>query len=158
MMAGAISALAVMALTGAGCAAKVDADPPNVSVDIAFPSASAAVAIDSVRVYVFDGDVDCLSLVQKRVAGQDLPPRLLEKSASPCALTADTEMSLDIGHSYTFLATGEASGNLLLVGCSLENSYGKSQTLPISLVLKDGATRVPETKCAKLSDHCNGSC
>lgn len=155
------SSIVVTALLATACASKVDADPPNVAFDIGFPSTSAAVAVDSVRVLVFEGtQSSCLELVQKRVSGQDLPPRLVEsRSVPPCELSsAGNDVSLDLGKTYTFLATGESGGNLVLIGCAVQESYGSTTALPIPLTLKDGATRLPESKCAKLSDRCAGRC
>ncbi len=145
----------------AACAAKEEAAPAPIAVDVEFPSAAAAVAVDSVKLYVFDGAQDCAELIRRRQIQQELPPFLLETpAASPCDFQRgqNNTFELDLAQTYSVLAVGDRQGGDLLVGCAKQTSFGDTKALPISLTFLDATKRVPDTTCTKLSDKCAGTC
>jgi len=144
------------------CAVKEDAEPAEIALDVQFPSTAAAVAVDGVKVYVYDGTLACNELVRLRQTAQQLPPNRFEsRSITPCDLQAggpNASVELDLDKEYTMLAVGQASGRDLLVGCSSQSAFGKTKAQPIALTYIDATQRIPETTCTKLSDKCGGRC
>jgi len=155
------SLFATAALLVTACAAEEEAAPPNIAVDVEFPSVAAAVAVDSVKLFVFEGAVACNDLVRRRQTDQALPATKVETpSLSPCDFQRGTNnaFELPLRGSYTMLAVGQSAGTDLLVGCAQQASFGATRAQPIALTYVDATKRIPETTCAKLSDKCNGAC
>jgi hypothetical protein len=144
------------------CAAKEDAEPATIGLDVQFPSTAAAVAVEGVKVYVYDGKLQCNDLVRLRQTSQALPPNRFEsRSLSPCELHAgvpNSSVELDLDKEYTMLAVGQAAGRDLLVGCALQSAFGATKAQPIALTYIDATQSIPETTCTKLSDKCGGRC
>lgn len=149
--------LLVLAL---GCAAKEDAAPADIAFDVEFPSVAAAVAVDSVKIYVFAGSLACSDLIRKRQTDQALPATLIERPVTPCDLQAgrNNALDLDLRGTFTILAVGQTAGADVLVGCSVQADFGTTRALPVSLTYIDASKRIPDTACSKLSDKCNGAC
>ncbi len=149
----------VLSLLGA-CAAKEDAVPADIGLDVQFPSTAAAVAVDGVKVYVYEGGQACNDLVRLRQTAQALPPTMFESpSLSPCDLQSGAaSVELDLDKEYTMLAVGLAGGSDLLIGCAVQPAFGQTKALPISMTYIDATKRIAETTCTKLSDKCTGRC
>lgn len=150
---------ALLALTAA-CTAKESASPADVGFDVEFPSVAAAVALDNVKIYVFDGAMNCNDLVRKRQTDQALPATLIEKPVVPCDIQRGVGIDFEIAlrSTVTILAVGQAAGTDLLVGCVVEADFGSTKALPVSLTYVDATKKIPDTTCARLSDKCNGAC
>ncbi|AKV03048.1 hypothetical protein AKJ09_09711 [Labilithrix luteola] len=150
------------ALTLAACAAKTESDPPPVNFNIAFPSTSAAVLTDSVKVYVFAGTpASCSELVRLRQTQQPLPPTVTETGAlSPCQLAGGqgSTFQLPINETYTMLAVGQIGSADVFAGCVVQSNYGATEALPIPLSFIDNKQKLATTQCVKLSDKCSGAC
>lgn len=161
MIARALSVLTAVALVTA-CAKDEDASPANVDISVDFPSTAAAVAVDGVKVYVFDSSQACTDVIRLRQTSQALPATVFESaSVAPCqiqsgAAAASFEIRRDT--TYTMLAVGTAAGKDLLVGCTVQQGFGNTTAQPISLTYIDATQRIPTTSCAKLSDKCTGAC
>jgi hypothetical protein len=147
-------------LLASACTVKKEADPADIELDVEFPSVAAAVAVDSVKMYVFAGSLACTDLVRKRQTDQALPDTVIERPVSPCDLQAgrNNALELDLRSTFTILAVGQAAGADLLVGCSVQTDFGTTRALPVSLTFIDASKRIPDTACARLSDKCNGAC
>lgn len=154
------AAAALLALSSLACAAKEDAAPADIALDVEFPSTAAAVAVEGVKIYVYEGAPGCTELVRLRQTGQALPPSVFESSAlSPCDLQAGgSSVELDLDKDYTALAVGQAGGRDLLIGCAFQGAFGATKALPISLTYIDATQRIAPTTCTKLSDKCGGLC
>lgn len=153
--------LAAIAMGSVACAAKKDAEPAPIAFDVQFPSTSAAVAVDGVKVYVFPGSLSCNDLVRRRQTQQELPATVLvSDSVSPCDLRVgqNNSLELDLDQDYTMLAVGSAAGKDLLVGCTLQSKFGATRAQSISLTFIDANQKIPDTKCTKLSEKCGGKC
>lgn len=155
---GALFALSV--LVGA-CAVEEESAPPNVPLDIDFPSAAAAVAVDGVKLFVFDGVRVCNDLVRLRQTAQAFPATVVETPAvPPCDLLRGTNNVVDLTRDkdYTVLAIGDMQGEDVFVGCAVQVAFGATKALSIPLTYIDSANKIPDTTCTKLSDKCDGRC
>lgn len=155
-----LSQLAALALFCAACAAKKPAEPADIAFDVEFPSVAAAIAVDDVKMYVFEGALACNDLVRKRQTQQALPPAIVERAATPCDFQQGTnnEFELKLNGTFTVLAVGQTAGADVLVGCTVQTEFGATRAQPVSLTYVDASKRIPETTCPKLSDKCNGAC
>lgn len=160
-MARTLAALAPLVLLAA-CAKEEDADPANIDVRVDFPSTAAAVAVDGVKVYVFEAAQTCTDLIRLRQTSQSLPGTVFESgSVSPCQMqSGDAAASFVVRRdtTYTMLAVGTAAGKDLLVGCTAQQGFGETLALPIAMTYIDATQRIPATTCTKLSDKCGGRC
>jgi hypothetical protein len=159
-----LSALTVgTALLLAACGSKQAASPSTGSYTISFPSTAAAVATETVKVYVFDaadgGASLCPSLVLARRSNQALPTVVLEAApVSPCDLAAGQgQVTIPYG-ARAILAVAQKGGTDFLVGCAIENIGEGSTQVPVQLALSSTTVDVPATTCASLGDHCGGRC
>ena len=155
-----VPVLSALLLLTSACTVKKEADPADIDLDVEFPSVAAAVAVDSVKMYVFAGSLACTDLIRKRQTAQALPEATLERPVSPCDLQAgrNNALELDLRSTFTILAVGQTAGADLLVGCAVQTDFGTTRALPISLTFIDASKRIPDTACARLSDKCNGAC
>src|SRR5688572_32728300 len=80
------------ALSLAACAKD---DPPQLSYALDFPSEAAAMASQSVTVYVFPAAPggDCLSLIDARTFGKELPAGAQTATAQVCALQSGAQQA-----------------------------------------------------------------
>lgn len=150
-----------IAMLISACAVEKDTAPANVPIDIDFPSAAAAVAVDGVKLFVFEGARQCNELVRLRQTAQAFPTTTLETPAiSPCALLHGTNNVVELPRDkdYTVVAIGDMQGKDLFVGCAVQIAFGATKALPIPLTYIDSANKIPDTTCTKLSDKCDGRC
>ena len=145
------------------CSAKDAAAPSAGTYTISFPSTAAAIAADSVKVYVFDaadgGAQLCPSLVIARRSKQALPTALVEgASVSPCDLAAGKgQVTISYG-TRAVLAVAQKGANDFLIGCAIQNIGEGSTQVPVQLALAATTVDVPATTCGTLGDHCAGRC
>ena len=156
-----LSVAAAIAL--AGCAEKSEADPTPVAFNVEFPSTSAAVAVEDVRIYVYEGaDLQtCNDTLTKLIGQQALPtPATLIGPMAPCDILTKGGISADlhIGTSYTMVGVANRNGQPFLAGCIRQTNFGNAVGLDVPLGLIATDQRVEASKCAKLSQHCSGGC
>jgi hypothetical protein len=152
---------AVIALLSSACAAKKTSEPAQLSFDIGFPSTSAAVLTDNVKVYVFAGQMSCNDLVRLRQTAQPFPAALVETPAlAPCQLLENRGNSFDLNANadYTMVAVGQIGGHDVFIGCAVQVGYGATQALSIPLTFIDDRQKLGTTNCNTLSDKCKGAC
>ncbi len=157
----------VSALVAVGCAAEETSDPVPVAIAIEFPSTTTAVVTQTVRVFVYDGTLDCSSLIALRKSERPLPASKVEQIKTPCDLQAGFNLDLPRNQAYTILVAGEVGDRDLLVGCSRQSAFGETEAVPVNLVYASAefTLRTLEaeqpgstSKCAKLSDKCANRC
>lgn len=145
----------------AACAKEEESTPPEIAIQIDFQSTAAAVATESVKIFVFDGLVSCNDLIRLRQTEQPLPPRKAETaSITPCQLQNNelNTVELDLDKNYTMLAVGQIGGKDVLAGCTQQPAYGGTKAIDITVALIDDRQRLTPPQCAKLSDKCSGAC
>lgn len=145
----------------AACAKEEESTPPEIAIQIDFQSTAAAVATESVKVFVFDGLLGCNDLIRLRQTEQPLPPRRTETpSLTPCQLQNNelNAVELDLRKDYTMLAVGQIGGKDVLAGCTQQLAYGDTKAVDITIALIDDRQRLEAPACAKLSDKCSGAC
>lgn len=161
MIARNFAVLAAVTLVTA-CAKDEDASPANVDIAVDFPSTAAAVAVDGVKVYVFDSSQTCTNVIRLRQTAQALPATVFESnSVAPCQIQQGVpaaSFEVKRNTTYTMLAVGTAAGKDLLVGCSVQQGFGNTTAQPIALTYIDATQKIGTTACAKLSDKCTGAC
>jgi len=148
-------------LAVAACAKEEEASPPEITVQVDFQSTAAAVATDSVKIYVFEGLLGCNDLIRLRQTEQPLPPRLAETpSITPCQLQNNqlNKLELDLRKDYTMLAVGQIGGKDVLAGCTQQPAYGETLAIDITVALIDDRQKLNPSQCPKLSDKCSGAC
>jgi hypothetical protein len=147
--------------TLAACAKEEASTSPDIGIQIDFQSTAAAVATDSVKVFVFQGVLGCNDLIRLRQTEQPLPPRLTETpSMSPCQLqnNVGNTVQLELEKDYTMLAIGQIGGKDVLAGCTHQPAYGATRAIDITVALIDDRQKLSPPQCAKLSDKCSGAC
>jgi len=127
-----------------------------------FPSTAAAVATDTVQIYVFpggDGGQSCFALVQKEQSHQALPPASQSTAPiTPCDLEAGTgALTIPFG-SVAVLAVAQRKNADFLIGCAEKTLSAADPSVSVDLSLAGTGVAVPPTVCTDLSPHCKGSC
>jgi len=142
-------------------------EPPSApiagSYTIEFPSLAAAVAVDTVQVFVFaetaDASSACNALLETRRSGGALPATILP--SDPVALCALDEgggaLSLEFG-TYAVLIAAESSGTDVLLGCALQTLSAGAPDVDVHVTPASASVTVPATTCTSLLDHCNRKC
>jgi hypothetical protein len=152
------------ALSLAACAN--DDDPPQLSYALDFPSEAAAIASQSVTVYVFPAapGSDCLSLIDARTFGKELPAGAQTATAQVCALQSGAQRpELEVeADEVTILAVAQRSQGGgppqdFLIGCAKQRADDRAP-LPVSLTFINYEQSVPATSCPTLSSWCAGQC
>jgi hypothetical protein len=161
-----LGSLFTLAAVLAGCAVKEDAQPVPVDVLVEFPSTQTAAVTDTVRTFVWEGQLDCSELIGIRRSGRDLPAALFETRKTPCDLYANTaSLQLQRDKPYTFLVAAQIGEKDFLVGCSREQTFGEVVSAPVTLAYAsteftlstlEAQTPGSTTKCPSLSARCGG--
>ncbi|MCU0681749.1 MAG: hypothetical protein MUF34_05750 [Polyangiaceae bacterium] len=149
---------ALVALVAPACDADDDDAPVGYVID--FPSTAAAVASDSIKVYLFSpAENDCATLIQARRAGSLLPPARAEtKAMAPCELlSGGGALTVDVGDAIVF-GVAQRRGEDFLVGCTSRRLDASTSELTLSLTPFTNTVAVPTTACIALSDKCAGRC
>lgn len=128
---------------------------------IEFPSKQAAIASESLKVYVFGADQDCLTLIQGRKSGTPLPTALAETPAAPvCDYISGAvggDMELPEGE-YTVFAVAQRENQDFLLGCAKQVVNASTEPAPVNMSLANETKGVPTTTCNLLADKCGGRC
>ncbi len=165
VVARAVSALVGCALVGCalmGCAADdVETVESGLGYTLEFPSKQAAIATESLKVYVFDASQDCTTLMQSRRAGGVLPTALAETAAAPLcdyiSGAAGLEIELD-ANDYVVFAVAQRENLDMLLGCARQRVDTATEHTPVVLTLADETRPIPTTNCALVADKCGGRC
>ena len=145
----------------------VEAGTRTSGYTITFPSTAAAVATESVQVFVFDTTDPantCAQLIVKRKSNVDLPQALASSpSLTPCALEQDVDGSAGGAVTIPFgpvavLVVATREGKDFLLGCTNATVSGTSDAVNVSLSLASSSVSVPVSTCADLSLHCATKC
>lgn len=159
---GRLAALSLVSLSIAACAD--DDEAPELSYALDFPSEAAAIATESVTVYLFPSTVgDCLSLIEARTFGKDMPAGAQTATATVCELRGGAQRAQVASEAdeVTILAVAQRvdGGSLrdFLIGCTKQRA-SEPETLPVPLTFIDYQQSVPATACPTLSSRCDGLC
>lgn len=153
---------AVGALQCAACAEdKTETVDGGLGYSIEFPSKQAAIAAESLKVYVFASDQDCLTLIQTRRGGGQLPAALAETPAAPVcdylSGAAGGDIELAAGD-YVVFAVAQRENQDFLLGCAKQSVSDSVTPEPVNMSLADETRGVPATTCSLLADKCGGRC
>ncbi len=145
-------------------ACSAEATPSTGSYTVNFPSVAAAVATDTVQLFVFDAKGQdpnsvCSELMLKVKSKQDLGPSILTGPAvAPCDLAAGAKaITIPYGEK-AIVALGQSGGVTLLAGCVQETVGTGNLPISVSLGIVSTKTSVKATTCTKLSDFCSQAC
>jgi hypothetical protein len=152
-------------LAALGCAAcaedKTETVDGGLGYAIEFPSKQAAIASDSLKIYVFGSDQDCLTLMQNRRSGGQLPAAVAETQAAPVcdylSGSAGGDITLDPGD-YVVFAVAQRENKDFLLGCAKQSVSSSVAPEPVNMSLADETSGVPATTCNLLADKCGGKC
>jgi len=152
----------LVALVGAACAAdETETVPGGLGYAVEFPSKQAAIASESLKVYVFAADQDCLTLIQRRKSGGALPAPLAETAAAPVcdyfSGAAGGTIELAAG-TYVVLAVAQRQNRDFLLGCVESKTDATTTIEPVQLTLADETVGVPASSCTLLADKCGNRC
>ncbi len=158
----AVRLAAVAALASAACAEDTtETVDGGLGYAIEFPSRQAAIAADSLKVYVFGADQDCLTLIQTRRGGGQLPASIAETPAAPVCdyLAGAAGGNVELGEGeYVVLAVAQRENQDFLLGCAKQTVSSTVAPQPVNLSLADETRGVPATTCGLLADKCGGRC
>ncbi len=145
-------------------ACSAEATPSSGTYTVNFPSVAAAVATDTVQLFVFDAKGQdpnsvCSELMLKVKSKQDLGPSILTGPAiTPCDLAAGAK-SITIPYGEKAIVALGQSGNVtLLAGCVEETVGAGNLPIAISVGIVNTKASVKSTTCTKLSDFCTQQC
>ena len=131
---------------------------------VAFQSTEEAVAVESLRVMVFDtSTIDaqeaCVHLMALRASNQALPPAMTEVASTSCALrNGGGSFNAPFG-TLAVLVLAQAKGQAtdLARGCATQRFSADVTSITVEVALVPG-TQIPATTCTSLSQHCGGGC
>ena len=150
------------ALTCTACAEdKIETVDGGLGYSIEFPSKQAAIAAESLKVLVFGGEQDCLTLIQGRKSGTPLPAALAETPAAPVCDYLSGSVGGDIelpAGDYVVFAIAQRGNQDFLLGCARQSVNATVEHTPVNLNLADEQKSVPATTCNLLADKCGGRC
>lgn len=149
-----------------GCA---ESDPTGGAYTVAFPSTAAAVATDSVQIFVFDVTDQnrasiCLQVITTRSAAPGtLAPTQTAAPVNICEMNLGQKPITFAYGEHAILAVGQrkdAQGSLqdFLIGCAVMTIGEGDAPLPIPVHLVSAGTPVPVTKCGSVGEFCGNRC
>ncbi len=147
------------------CSAAPDG-PSKGNYTVSFPSTQAAVATDSVVVYVFDGPKSaadragyCQALIQARKKREPQRPISQSKAANICELLQGRQ-PIEVAYGEkALMAIGLRGDDDFLIGCVIQSFGDGDAALDIDLTLVDVGVSVPFTDCKSVSAACTeGKC
>ncbi|AKV03476.1 hypothetical protein AKJ09_10139 [Labilithrix luteola] len=159
------SLVALAALLIAACSAG-ESDPSTGTYTVQFPSTSAAIATDSVQLFVFDvgaGDPNarttiCQNLLQSRKRHDPMSAIVENPPVTTCELLQGAKpISVPYGE-HAVLAIGARRGADFLMGCTVQTFGDGNAPIAIPLALADITVAVPATACNSVSDFCAKTC
>lgn len=159
------SILCLAALLVAACSSG-EADPSTGTYTVQFPSTAAAVATDSVQLFVFDVDASnpnarttiCQDLLQSRKRHDPMSALVENPPVTTCDLLQGAKpIAVPYGE-HAVLAVGARHGADFLMGCTVQTFGDGNAPIAIPLALADITVAVPATSCNSVSDFCARSC
>jgi|CXWL01.1.fsa_nt_gi hypothetical protein len=156
-----LAAPTILCATLVACAAE---PAPSVgSYTLQFPSTPAAIATDTVQIFVFDvappNDATriCEKLIAARTRGEPLHPVVVNEPVNICALLRGARpITVPYGEKAV-LAVAVRKGTDFMMGCVVETFGAGDAPIPIPLVLTDSQA-VPDTVCKSVGDFCSRAC
>lgn len=157
---GVVAALLVAACGGG------EGDPSTGTYTVQFPSTAAAVATDSVQLFVFDVDANnpsarttiCQDLLQSRKRHDPMSAVVENPPVSTCELLRGAKpIAVPYGE-HAVLAVGARHGADFLMGCTVQTFGDGNAPVAIPLALADITVAVPATACNSVSDFCARAC
>lgn len=153
-----VLALVPLATTG-GCAASTASG----TYTVAFQSTAQAVAVESVRVTIFDASASpelCIDLLVKAASSQTLPPSLVDTaSTTPCDLARGAATINVPLKTVAVLAVAQSKGVTIARGCARQTLSEANPNVVVELAYVESAgVAPPTTTCATLAEHCSGGC
>lgn len=155
MLGAALAAAAVLA-----CSAPADG-PSAGSYTLKFPSTAAAVATDTVQLFVFEVPAApaeragfCQTLIQARKRKDPQRALTSNQPVNICELLLGRKpITVDYGD-RAILALAQRKGADFMIGCTLQTLGDGDALTPIDLGLIDVGNPVPETNCNSVGDFC----
>lgn len=143
-----------------GCNAAADGPSPG-TYTLNFPSTAAAVATDTVQLFVFDAPKTpaarsgfCQELIQARKRKEPQRPVTSNQPVNICELLQGRKpITIDYGD-RAILALAQRRGVDFMIGCTLQTLGDGDAPIPIDLGLLDVGNPVPDTDCSSVGDFC----
>jgi len=156
-------ALVPLALVAGACSSEPDG-PSTGTYAIHFPSTEAAVATDTVQIFVFDAPKPgerasyCQSLIQGRRRKDPQKPVYQNTPVNICELLQGRRpITVSYGEKAV-MAVGQRGAVDFLIGCVIQTFGDGDAPLDIDLTLVDLGQPVPETDCKSVSAACQEKC
>lgn len=138
--------------------------PSSGAYTLEFPSTAAAVATNTVQLFVFE-NLDpatkgnfCAEVISRQRRSEPLQASLRGPPVDICSLLeGQGAVTLPYGE-VAILAVGERFGKDFLYGCTVQTIGKGDAPVPIALSLASVANPVPPTSCANLGDVCRHAC
>ena len=158
-----LAAAAPLALVVA-CTASSDG-PSSGTYTVRFPSTAAAVATDTVQLFVFEpprGGAEradfCQSLIQARKRKDTLKPNQQNQPVNICELLAGKKpITIPYGEKAV-LAVAQRKAVDFMAGCVIQTLGDGDAPAAIDLSLLDVSTAVPDTTCSSVTEFCTKQC
>lgn len=154
--------IGALAFAAAVLACSAPADGPSTGTyTVKFPSTAAAVATDTVQLFVFDVPKApaeqagyCQTLIQARKRKDPQKPLVTNQPVNICELLQGRKpITVDYGEK-AILALAQRRGVDFMIGCTLQTLGDGNALTPIDLGLIDVGNPVPETNCNSVGDFC----
>lgn len=162
-LAAGLVAFALLVVGAGACSASPDG-PSTGTYSIQFPSTEAAVATDTVQVFVFDAPKPsdratyCQSLIQGRRRKDPQKPLYQSTPVNICELLQGRRpITVSYGEKAV-MAVGQRGAVDFLIGCVIQTFGDGDAPLDIDLTLVDLGQPVPETDCKSVSAACQEKC
>lgn len=151
-----------------------DGDPVEVPISLEFPSSTAAVTVDSVSIYAFEGG-QCQALMQEYRSNRSSRGDGIGTFSQSAVLESDicsifegkAKATLPLGtYALVAIATGPegyANGQPTAVhdyftGCVEQTVGGAAAVLPITMALATDVKPAFKSSCTSLKQYCERSC
>jgi hypothetical protein len=154
--------LAAIPFAAALLACTAEADGPSAGTyTLKFPSTAAAVATDTVQLFVFDVPAApaeragfCQTLIQARKRKDPQRAVASNQPVNICELLQGRKaITIEYGE-RAILALAQRRGVDFMIGCTLQTLGDGDALTPIDLGLIDVGNPVPETNCNSVGDFC----
>lgn len=158
-----ITAAVPLALVVA-CTAAADG-PSSGTYTVRFPSTSAAVATDTVQLFVFEPPASgaaradfCQSLIQSRKRKETLRAIQQNQPVNICELLAGKKPVTIAYGEKAILAVAQRKAVDFMAGCVIQTLGDGDAPSEINLSLLDVSISVPDTTCSSVTEFCTKQC
>lgn len=142
------------------CSAPADGPSPG-TYTVKFPSTAAAVATDTVQLFVFEVPQApaeragfCQTLIQGRKRKDPQKALTSNQPVNICELLQGRKpITIEYGE-HAILALAQRRGVDFMIGCTLQTLGEGDAPTPIDLGLIDVGNPVPDTNCNSVGDFC----